>query len=98
MDELFLLVPMMLKDPSSWLSASIQSWKHPITFEWAILAGIYDMTATVNTQKGRKPNLWPKPWPQNNEQKKGKARSDARAILQKAKDGNLEWQNKPTPM
>jgi hypothetical protein len=46
----------------------------------------------------RKPKPFPRPWPDPNVKTKGSARKDAREILKRAKDGDLNWQNKPTPM
>jgi hypothetical protein len=96
-DELVLLVDMLLRDPSSWTHASVAKWKHPISYEWAVLVGQYDLLAQVHSGK-RKPKPFPRPWPDPDQRQKGKVRADARELLLKAKNGDLEWQNKPTPM
>lgn len=98
LDELLLLVEMLLRDPTSWLHTAVAKWKHPISHEWTVLVSLYELLAQVNTRKGRKAPRFPKPWPDANVTAKGKTRKDAREILKRAKDGELDWQNKPTPM
>ena len=61
------------------------------------MVSVWELLAQVNTRKGRKTPRFPKPWPDPNVVAKGKARQDARGILKRAKDGDLEWQNKHTP-
>lgn len=92
--EVIVLTDVLLRDPSSWLTASVNKWRHPITYDWAVLASLYDLLAQVNSK--RKPKPFPRPW--SGGQKTGKVRRDARSILKKAKDGDFKWQNKPTPM
>jgi hypothetical protein len=96
LDELILIVEMLIRDPKSWTGAAIMKWKHPISHEWAVLAATYDLLAQVNSK--RKPKPFPRPWPDPNVKSKGSARKDAREILKRAKDGELNWQNKPMPM
>lgn len=87
----------LVSDPTSWLQAARNNWSHPIDYNWTIAAATYDLLATVNSK--RKPKPWPRPWDDNNRRKPlKKPRKDARAILQRAKDGEIEWQSKPTPM
>lgn len=92
-----LVVEMLLRDPTTWTHAAIAQWKHPITYEWAVLAATYDLHAQVNSGK-RKPKPYPRPWKSPNQVTKGTKRKDARDILRRAKDGEMEWQNKPMPM
>lgn len=88
---------MLIRDPSSWTGAAYSNWKHPITHEWAVSAATYDLLAQVHSGK-RKPKPFPRPWPDPQSKVKGQVRKDAREILKRAKDGELDWQNKPTPM
>lgn len=97
LDELILLVDCLLKDPQSWTHAAVSGWKHPISQEWPILVALYDLFAQVYSGK-RKPKPYPRPWKDPNVKAKGKARKDAREILKRAKDGELDWQSKLTPM
>ena len=97
LEELTLLVDVFMRDPQSWTHAALANWKHPIAQEWAVLAATYDLLAQVHSGK-RKPKPFPRPWPDPNVKAKGKVRKDAREILKRAKDGELDWQNKPTPM
>lgn len=86
-----------MSDPSSWLQAAKNNWAHPIDYNWTINAAIYDLLATVNSK--RKPKPWPRPWSENGRKKTvRKTRKDAKSILKRAKDGEIEWQSKPTPM
>lgn len=97
LDELLLLVEIFLRDPASWTHAAVSKWKHPITYEWTVAVATYDLLAQVNSGK-RKPKPYPRPWPDANVKTRGLTRKDARDILKQAKDGDLEWQNKPTLM
>lgn len=97
LDELILLVDVLLRDPTSWIHAAVAGWKHPISYEWTVLVALYDLFAQVHSGKKR-PKPYPRPWKDPNVKSRGKARKDARDILKRAKDGELDWQNKPTPM
>ena len=96
LDELILIVEMLLKDPGSWTGSAVMNWKHPISYEWAVAAATYDLLAQVNSK--RKPKPFPRPWPDANTKTKGKTRTNAREILKRARDGELQWQNRPTRM
>lgn len=95
-EELELLLKIFARDPNSWTQAAINGWKYPVSHEWMLLANQYDMNVQLNSK--RKPKPIARPWPSGNETKIGTARPDARAILNKAKDGTLEWHNKHMPM
>jgi hypothetical protein len=92
-----LLTEILLRDPASWTHAALADWKHPITQDWAVLVATYDLLAQVHSGK-RKAKPYPRPWRDARAKAKGKVRKDAREILKRAKDGELEWQNRPTPM
>lgn len=95
--EVVYLVAVLLRDPTSWLQTSINQWNHPITYDWAAIVATYDMLAQVHSK--RKPKPYPRPWGKGDGQKrKGTVRSDARELLAKARQGGMNWQNKPTPM
>jgi hypothetical protein len=96
LDELILIVDVLIRDPESWTHAAVANWKHPISYEWTVLVATYDMMAQVNSR--RKPKPYPRPWPDPNVKVKGKPHKDARAILKRARDGDLEWLSKHTPM
>ncbi len=94
--EVVYMVAVLLRDPSSWLQTSVAGWHHPITYEWPILASIYDLHAQVNSK--RKPKPYPRPWPKGaSASRRGRVRNDAREILAKAKNGGIKWQNRHTP-
>lgn len=95
-DEAFLLIKILIQDPSSWIAASIQNWAYPITHEFLASAATYDLLAHVNSKT--KPKPYPRPWDVSNTKTAGSVRRDAKYLLRRAKDGDLEWQNKRTPM
>lgn len=93
--EVLYLVSVLIRDPSSWLSTAINRWDHPISYEWAALAATYDLHAQVHSK--RKPKPYPRPWGNSDKGKrKGTARSDAREILAKARQGEFKWQSRHT--
>lgn len=95
--EVVYIVTILLSDPTSWLQAAKAKWHHPIDYNWTIQASTYDLLAQVNSK--RKPKPWPRPWATPDRHIKGKrVRKDAREILRRAKDGDIKWQNKHTPM
>jgi hypothetical protein len=95
-DEVVYLLSVTMSDPTSWLQAAKHNWSHPIDYNWTIAAATYDLLAQVNSKN--KPKPWPRPWGANNNKKPiRKIRRDARDILRRAKDGEIEWQSKPTP-
>lgn len=58
--EAFWLVRQLTRNPESLLSASITGWKHPVSFEWMVLAELVDLTVKVNSKRQVKP--FPRPW------------------------------------
>ena len=94
-DEVVYLVAVLLRDPTSWLQTSVNKWDHPITYDWAAQVATYDLLAQVHSK--RKPKPYPRPWKNANSTRKGTVRKDARELLAKAKQGEMNWQNKPTP-
>ena len=91
-EELHHLVTYLLKDTTSWLAAEVSEWDYPVSGEWLILANIHDIHMAINSKEK---TTYPRPW---TKEKIVATRPDAREILKKAKEGNLEWQNKPMPM
>ena len=90
-EELFLLATYLMKDSTSWLAAEMSEWEYPVSGEWLILANIHDIHMAVNSKDK---HTYPRPW---TKERAVATRPDAREILKKAKEGNLEWQNKPMP-
>lgn len=96
-DEVISLVAVLLRDPSSWLQTAKNGWSHPIDYNWTIQAATYDLLAQVHSK--RKPKPWPRPFKDAENRRVGQnVNPNARAILRRAKDGEIEWQSKPTPM
>ena len=93
--EACLLISALLSDPQSFLQTKLRGWSHPITYDWAVLAAIYDLLAQVNSK--RKPKPYPRPWGDDGKSKKGTPRKDARDILARARRGEFKWQNRHTP-
>ena len=61
-----------------------------------VFLATYDLLAQVNSR--RKPKPYPRPWPDPNVRSKGKPQKNAREILKRARDGDLEWQKPLSPM
>ena len=93
-DEVVSLVLILVSDPTSWLCTARSKWSHPIDYNWTIQAATYDLLAAVNSK--RKPKPWPRPWDDSNKTKQVKPNKNAREILKRAKDGNLNWNSKPS--
>lgn len=53
------LVEALTRDPSSTLCAAISDWKHPASYEWMVLANIFDLTLRLNSKKG---DTMERPW------------------------------------
>jgi len=93
-NEVLLLLTVLLRDPTSWLQTSVHKWHHPVSYEWATNAAVYDLLAQVHSK--RKPKPFPRPWATGAGKggRRGTVRADAREILAKARDGELTWQNR----
>jgi hypothetical protein len=59
--EAIRLTSILLKDPSSWVQASMSEWDYPVSRDWIALSHLYDLLAMVNSK--RKPKPYPTPWP-----------------------------------
>ncbi len=97
-NEVLLLLSVLLRDPTSWLQTSVAKWHHPVSYEWATNAAVYDLLAQVHSK--RKPKPYPRPWATGagKSGRKGSTRKDAREILARARNGELKWQNRHTRM
>jgi hypothetical protein len=58
--EAILLVQVLLRDPSSWLQAAVNEWKHPASMEWVMLVQQFDAFVMANSKNKPKPT--PMPW------------------------------------
>jgi len=54
------LVKELQNNPASRLSAAVQGWAFPVSFEWMVLAELIDVTVQANSK--RKPKPFPRPW------------------------------------
>lgn len=95
-NEVISLVLILLSDPTSWLCTAKAKWSHPIDYNWTIAAATYDLLAAVNSK--RKPKPWPRPWDGGTKTSQVRPNKNAKEILRRARNGEIEWQNKPTPM
>ena len=77
-DEAALLVVSLLKDPQSWLHATLAEWDYPISRDWLLLADLYDLQHASKTK--RKPKPYPRPFSNakryGGKRKNGKVRSE----------------------
>lgn len=82
--EAWRLTGVLANDPSSHVAAAIAGWEYPVTREWLAAADLYDAFVASNTKKGRKPKPYPRPWPDKDQKRMGKAtrsQTDIRAAL-----------------
>lgn len=84
MAEMFLLVKMLLADPTTRLHTAVAGWDHPVSYEWILAAQHFDLAHSAASK--HRPKLYPRPWPELKNKIGGKktvARSieDVRAIL-----------------
>jgi hypothetical protein len=82
--EAIYLTSVLMKDPTSWLQASLNEWDYPVSRDWMVLAHLYDLLATVNSKK--KPKPYPSPWPDQNTKRIGSKKPQKRADVQKVLD------------
>ena len=62
--EAWLLANELACDPSSRVAAAVNGWRYPFTHEAKILADLYDLTITANTDKKKRGRIkpYPRPW------------------------------------
>ena len=75
------LVTILLRDPSSWLQASARNWKHPASYEWTMLASIFDAQVMANSKK--KPKPFPRPWQNTANRTGGKTRLPRHLVMER---------------
>lgn len=78
--ETALLIAVMLRNPESWLQAVVNGWKYPFSRDALVLADLYDLTAMVNSSKGKKPKPYPRPTPDKNTSRVGKTDKNAAEV------------------
>jgi len=54
------LVRELQNNPTSRLSAAINGWTFPVTYEWMALAELIDLTVQANSKRKQRP--FPRPW------------------------------------
>ena len=59
------LTSTLCQDPTSWVAASVGQWDHPRSWEWFLLADMYDLTHQIAWRsagsKGGRPKPYPRP-------------------------------------
>ena len=81
------LTNMLMRDPASWVQASKNGWKYPVSQEWMLLAELFDLTHQINSKNKVKPLA--RPWPDPNSKRVGKAQHSRADVLR-----NLDRMNK----
>lgn len=84
--EAVLLVSILLRSTHSWLQAKLNGWEFPVERQWIVASHTYDLLASVNSGKGKKPKPYPNPFPKKNVVKSGKTNlsfEEVRAVLDK---------------
>lgn len=81
-EEACYLVAVLLRDTSSWLCAAKSSWTYPVSRDWIVTQDLYNLTLLINSNRKKKPQMYPTPWEQNKGKKVGntKGRSQAEII------------------
>ena len=85
--EAYRLVGELADEPSSHTAAAMAGWQHPWPREAALLADMWDLTATAHSGK-RAPTPYPRPWRRAPRGERhvpdvaGRSREDVRAILE----------------
>lgn len=51
------------RDPTSHVGAALAGWQHPYSHEALILADLYDLTLSANTDRARRGRIRPYPRP-----------------------------------
>jgi len=69
----------LFDNPSSRLGTRKSGWKHPVSFEWMVLAELIDLTARVNSKRHTK--AFPRPWGRN-EQKIGRTKLSRERVIE----------------
>lgn len=82
---------MLRRDPSSAVAASFEGWEFPMSREALILADLYDLTFSANSdpKKGRPKPHPGRPWKQETAERQqvgnasGRSREEVRAIMRR---------------
>jgi hypothetical protein len=77
--EAVYLTAVLLRDPSSWLQASYAEWSHPASYEWQVLAHVYD---SVTGAHYKKPKPYPTPWPTEDRNRIGSGKLLPRELVE----------------
>lgn len=83
------LTRLLSVDPASSICAALQKWDYPMSREALILAGIYDIQHASKSK--RRPDPFPRPWPDHNKRTFGKTRMTVdrlREVLAAARGDN----------
>jgi hypothetical protein len=81
------LTAALLVDPNSLLQAQENNWKHPASYEFMVLADIYDVLVMSNSKRKQKPR--PRPWPNPGKQRLGRSKNLSRSdVLERLKKMN----------
>jgi hypothetical protein len=79
--EAIRLTKVLQRDPSSHVQAALNDWDGPRSFEWTLLADLYDVTANAHFKK---PRPYKRPWPSPGSRRHGRttrSRAEVVAIL-----------------
>jgi hypothetical protein len=66
------LVSILMRDPSSWTTAAFSGWNYPVSREWIVASHTFDLHASLNSGKGKKPKPYPNPFPNKDVTRTGK--------------------------
>lgn len=65
--EAWALTNALTADPTSRIGAAVNGWRYPMSREALILADLYDLTLTANTDRKKRGRIkpYPRPWKQS---------------------------------
>lgn len=84
--EALLLINILSRDPSSWLSAARRKWDYPVSREWMVMANLVDVMVAANSKKKPKPS--PRPWPKEGENRIGKKSQNRDEVIKRLNEMN----------
>lgn len=71
------------KDPTSHVGAALAGWEHTYSHEALILADLYDLTVSANTDKARRAKIrpYPRPFETNRDRERSRRPAVSQAVV-----------------
>lgn len=70
-------------DPTSHVGAALAGWQHPFSHEALILADLYDLTLSANTDRAKRARIrpYPRPFETNRDREKSRRPNVSQAVV-----------------